>query len=129
MQFLPIVTSFSKCIWENGGKLSGGQRQRLSIARLFLQNPKILLLDEVTESIDTESDHLVEQALSRLKSCRTAIIIAHKMSSIKNADQIIVLKDGMIEQTRNHNSLKKDNSLYRQFLILQKSITEERSTL
>ncbi len=116
-------------IGENGGKLSGGQRQRLSIARLFLQNPQILLLDEVTASLDTESDHLVEQALSRLKSGRTAIIIAHKMSSIKDADQIIVLKDGMIEQTGNHNSLKKDNSLYRQYLLLQKSNTEERSTL
>lgn len=108
-------------IGENGENLSGGQRQRLSIARLFLQNPKILLLDEVTASLDTESDYLVEQALSRLKNGRTAIIIAHKMSSIKDADQIIVLKDGMIEQTGNHNSLEKNSSLYRQFLLLQKS--------
>lgn len=77
---------------ENGSGLSGGQRQRLSLARLFLQNPRILLLDEVTANLDPESEYMVELALARLRKGRTTLIIAHRRSAVKDADQIIVLK-------------------------------------
>ena len=74
------------------GVLSGGQRQRLSLARLFLQNPRILLLDEVTANLDPESEYMVELALARLRKGRTTLVIAHRRSAVKDADQIIVLK-------------------------------------
>lgn len=77
---------------ENGSGLSGGQRQRLSLARLFLQNPRILLLDEVTANLDPESEYMVELALARLRKGRTTLVIAHRRSAVKDADQIIVLK-------------------------------------
>lgn len=85
-------------IGENGSTLSGGQRQRIALARLFLQKPQLLLLDEVTANLDSESEYLVEQALSRLKQGRTALVIAHKMSAVKGADQILALKDGAVTQ-------------------------------
>ena len=79
-------------IGERGIRVSGGQRQRLSLARLFLQNPRILLLDEVTANLDPESEYMVELALARLRKGRTTLVIAHRRSAVKDADQIIVLK-------------------------------------
>lgn len=78
-------------IGEGGSGLSGGQRQRISLARLFLQNPKILLLDEVTANLDPESEYRVEQALARLRKGRTTFVIAHRTSAVKDADEIILL--------------------------------------
>ncbi len=92
-------------IGDRGAKLSGGQRQRLSIARAVLKNPPILILDEATASLDTESERTVQDALDRLMSNRTTIAIAHRLSTIKNADEIIVMHDGVIVERGKHEEL------------------------
>jgi ATP-binding cassette subfamily B protein len=90
---------------DKGMKLSGGQKQRLAIARAILNNPKILLLDEATSSLDSENEALVQKALSNLMKGRTTIVIAHRLSTVKNADQIIVLENGTISQRGTHEEL------------------------
>ena len=92
-------------IGERGCKLSGGQRQRLAIARAILANPKIIILDEATSSLDTESEALIQKSLSELIKDRTTIVIAHRLSTIKQADQILVVESGSIVERGNHDQL------------------------
>lgn len=106
-------------IGDMGGKLSGGQRQRLCIARAVLKNPPILLLDEATASLDTESERLVQEAINNLMKNRSSFIIAHRLSTIQNADEIIVLKDGTIAERGTHNDLIEMNGLYKRMYDLQ----------
>lgn len=106
-------------IGDRGGKLSGGQRQRLAIARAVLKNPPILILDEATSALDTESERLVQQALTNLMKNRTSIVIAHRLSTIQDADEIVVLQKGSIVERGTHNELIANKGLYSHLCELQ----------
>lgn len=92
-------------VGERGVKLSGGQKQRIAIARVFLKDPPILVLDEATSALDLESEHLIQQSLQQLSRARTTLIVAHRLSTITHADQIIVLKNGEIVERGTHDEL------------------------
>lgn len=106
-------------VGDRGSKLSGGQRQRISIARAVLKNPPILILDEATSALDTESERLVQDALSKLMKNRTSIVIAHRLSTVKDADEICVLNDGEIIERGTHEQLMEQNGAYRRLCDLQ----------
>lgn len=106
-------------IGDSGDKLSGGQKQRLSIARAVLKNPPILILDEATSSLDTESERLVQDALSKLMTNRTSLVIAHRLSTIVNADLILVLNKGEIVERGTHEELITKNGLYKKLHDIQ----------
>jgi len=106
-------------IGERGMKLSGGERQRVTIARAVLQNPPILILDEATSSLDTESERLVQDAIINLMQDRTSIVIAHRLSTIRNADEIIVLQKGEIIERGTHESLIAMNGFYKKLVDMQ----------
>ncbi|MCA0238559.1 MAG: ABC transporter ATP-binding protein/permease [Bacteroidetes bacterium] len=106
-------------IGDRGGKLSGGQRQRLTIARALLKNPPVLILDEATSALDSESEQLVQFALERLLQNRTALVIAHRLSTVQDADEIIVLDQGRIVERGTHESLMQQGQIYRKLVDLQ----------
>jgi ABC-type multidrug transport system fused ATPase/permease subunit len=107
-------------VGERGIQLSGGQRQRIAIARAVLKNPRILILDEATSSLDSESERVVQEALEKLMKCRTSLVIAHRLSTVRNADRIIVLDDGMIAEQGTHAELMSNsNGLYKSLTELQ----------
>ena len=106
-------------IGDRGSKLSGGERQRLTIARALLKNPPILILDEATSSLDTESERLVQDAINNLMTNRTSLVIAHRLSTIRHADEIIVLQHGMIVERGTHDSLISINGFYKRLVDMQ----------
>ena len=105
-------------VGERGVKLSGGQKQRISIARVFLKNPPVLILDEATSALDNESERLVRESLARLAMGRTTLTIAHRLTTIKNADRIIVLTDEGISEEGSHSALMEKNGMYAQMYKL-----------
>ncbi len=109
-------------IGERGVKLSGGQKQRLALARAILADPRILILDEATSSVDAEAEYLIQQALERVLENRTALIIAHRLSTIRNANKIIVLDRGRIAEAGNHEELMQNGGLYSQLYQRQMEI-------
>ena len=125
-QILPMLkfintkeNGYETNIGDRGMKLSGGERQRMTIARAVLKNPPILILDEATSSLDTESERLVQDAINNLMSHRTSIVIAHRLSTIRHADEIIVLQKGEIVERGTHDSLINQNGFYRKLVDMQ----------
>jgi ATP-binding cassette, subfamily B, bacterial MsbA len=114
-----LENGYHTFIGDSGSKLSGGQRQRLNIARAILKNPPILILDEATSSLDTESERLVQDALENLMKNRTSVVIAHRLSTIQHADEIIVLQKGEIVERGKHAELIEKNGLYKKLCELQ----------
>lgn len=110
---------YNSNIGDRGSKLSGGERQRLTIARAVLKNPPILILDEATSSLDTESERLVQDAINNMMQNRTSIVIAHRLSTIRHADEIIVLQKGKIVERGTHDSLISENGFYRRLVEMQ----------
>lgn len=112
---------YQTTIGDRGSRLSGGQRQRISIARAILKNPPILILDEATSALDTESEKLVQEALENLMKDRTTLVVAHRLSTIRNADLICVLHEGQIVEQGTHDELLAKNGYYRRLIEMQQS--------
>jgi subfamily B ATP-binding cassette protein MsbA len=110
---------YETMVGDRGGRLSGGQRQRISIARAVLKNPTVLILDEATSALDTESEKLVQEALENLMENRTSIVIAHRLSTVRNADCIYVFSDGEIVETGTHDELVNHDGIYQKLNALQ----------
>ena len=114
-----LPQGFDTIIGERGARLSGGQRQRLSIARALLKNAPILILDEATSHLDTESEMLVQKALANLMENRTVIVIAHRLSTIRRADKIVVLDRGQVSEIGSHEELVSGGGIYQRLHELQ----------
>lgn len=116
---MEMEKGYDTTIGDRGSNLSGGQRQRISIARAVLKNPPILILDEATSSLDTESERLVQDALAQVMSTRTSIVIAHRLSTIQHADEIIVMQKGQIAERGKHDALIAKGGVYKRLFDLQ----------
>jgi len=120
---MQLPAGYDTEIGERGVRLSGGQKQRLALARAILANPRILILDEATSSVDAEAEYLIQQALERVLKDRTALVIAHRLSTIRKADKIIVLERGRIAEVGNHEELMQRDGLYSQLYQRQMEMT------
>jgi ATP-binding cassette subfamily B protein/subfamily B ATP-binding cassette protein MsbA len=116
-----LSNGYDTIIGERGVKLSGGQRQRLTIARAILADPRILILDEATSNLDTESERLIQGSLQTLMAGRTSFVIAHRLSTITHADRIVVLENGRIVEQGRHDELMSASGRYREMVDLQTS--------
>ena len=117
---MALPNGYDTVVGEGGGTLSGGERQRISIARAILKNAPIIILDEATASIDPENEHLIQQAISELTRGKTIITIAHRLATIENADQILVLDDGRVVQQGTHAQLVSQEGKYRRFVEIRR---------
>ena len=125
-----LPNGFDTDIGERGVKLSGGQKQRLSIARIFLKDPKILILDEATSALDNTTEFLIQEALDELAKNRTTIVVAHRLSTIKNAEKIAVVAKGKIVEIGSHEELVKvKNGIYRSLYLAQYRLDEQQKIL
>ena len=119
-----LPNGYDTLIGENGSKLSGGERQRISIARAFLKNAPIVLLDEISASLDVENEMEIQESINRLIEGKTIIIISHRLKSIEKADNILVMKDGILDSQGCHEDLLKESDLYRS-MVEKSRLTEE----
>jgi len=109
---LSLENGYETVVGERGVKLSGGQKQRISIARAFLKNPPIMILDEATSALDNATEHLIQQSLDELCRGRTTIVVAHRLTTVKNADEILVITDEGIAERGKHESLVQNGGIY-----------------
>ena len=116
---MALPEGYDTVIGEGGSTLSGGEKQRISIARAMLKNAAIIILDEATASIDPENEHLIQEALSALTRNKTVITIAHRLATIEQADQILVLDDGRVVQKGTHRELMEQEGKYREFIRIR----------
>ena len=112
---MALPKGYDTVVGEGGATLSGGEKQRISIARAMLKDAPIIIFDEATASIDPENEHLIQSAMSELTRGKTIITIAHRLATIRNADQILVVEDGRIAEKSTHDELIRENGLYRRF--------------
>jgi len=116
---ISLDNGYASYVGERGTRLSGGQKQRIAIARVFLKNPKILILDEATSALDNESERYIQASLERLSQDRTTIVVAHRLSTIRNADEIIVINHNGIQERGSHDELLSQNGLYAKYYNMQ----------
>jgi len=116
---MSLDEGYDAYVGERGVRLSGGQKQRLSIARVFLKNPPILILDEATSALDNESEQFIQKSLEKLSKNRTTIVIAHRLSTIRNSDEIVVVTDVGIQERGNHKQLIENNGIYAHYYNMQ----------
>jgi ATP-binding cassette subfamily B protein len=107
---------YATVVGERGVRLSGGQKQRIAIARAILKDPRVLVLDEATSALDAESEHLVQEALDRLMRGRTTLVIAHRLSTVKSADRVVVLMQGRVAEAGTHDELVAANGAYKRLV-------------
>ena len=117
---MALPNGFDTVVGEGGGTLSGGEKQRISIARAILKNAPIIILDEATASVDPENEHLIQQAISALTRGKTIITIAHRLATIEQADQILVVQDGRIAEHGTHDELVRQNGIYKRFTDIRR---------
>ena len=122
---MTLPDGYDTNIGERGVKLSGGQKQRLSIARVFLKNPPILILDEATSALDNTTEILIQEALDELCKGRTTLVVAHRLSTIKNADEIVVITGGEVREQGTHEELLAQNGIYHKLYESQFRTQEE----
>ena len=119
-EIMEMPDGYDSYIGERGVMLSGGQKQRLSIARVFLKNPPILILDEATSALDTVTEQAIQASLDKLSVGRTSIIIAHRLSTVRNADLIAVIEHGTVAESGTHEELIRKNGLYAELYYAQR---------
>lgn len=117
---IALPNGYDTVVGEGGGSFSGGEKQRISIARAILKDAPIIILDEATASVAPENEHLIQQAISELTRGKTIITIAHRLATIQNAGQILVVEDGRIVQQGTHAQLAGEEGLYRRFLAIRR---------
>lgn len=118
---MSLPNGYETVIGDGGSTISGGEKQRISIARAMLKNAPIVILDEATASIDPENEHAIQKAISTLVCGKTIIIIAHRLATIENADQILVVDEGQIVQRGTHKELINEKGVYKRFLDIRKT--------
>jgi ATP-binding cassette subfamily B protein len=119
-----MADGYETQVGERGHRLSGGQKQRIAIARAILHDPRILILDEATASVDTETEHKIQEAVSRLVQGRTTFAIAHRLSTLRNANRLVVIDKGQIAEIGTHEELLAEKGIYYKLVEAQKEMSQ-----